>query len=475
MRITETRQRPHSFTLCNGSIFSAGKFPKQASSKTGWLSILFLLCILIVFVSSSPAQVNGQGQLPYLGWSSWSQETVHGESWLTEANIKAQSDALKSSGLQSHGYLYVNIDSGWQNGFDANGRPEVNTSQFPDGMAATIAYIHANGQKAGIYWIPGVQQPVWSSNDLILGTSYTVASIVNSSLPGNAFAIGSSSPYWHAKIEFSQPGAQQYINSVVDLFASWGVDFIKLDGTTPGSDHNDLTVDNRPDVQAWSQAIAQSGRPMWLTISWALDHDYLSTWQTYGNARRIENDVECYCSTLTNWTAVALRFNDLVTWQSNSGPTVGWNDLDSLEVGSGNQDGLSNDERQSAMSLWAIANAPMFIGDDLTQLDSFGLQHLTNDAVIAVDQSANPGIRITGGNNPVWASPKLSNGTYNIALFNLNSSSSTTTINWSSLGFSGSAQVFDLWNNVNLGTFTGSYSASLNTHASALLRIKPGA
>jgi len=106
--------------------------------------------------------------------------------------------------------------AGWQNGFDANGRPEVNTSQFPDGMAATIAYIHANGQKAGIYWIPGVQQPVWSSNDLILGTSYTVASIVNSSLPGNSFAIGSSSPYWHAKLEFSQPGAQQYINSVVN-------------------------------------------------------------------------------------------------------------------------------------------------------------------------------------------------------------------------------------------------------------------
>ena len=473
MHITGTRQWARSVTACDGSRFSADTLQKQTSSRAGWRSLLSLAGMLILFVSSSRAQVNGQGQLPYLGWTSWSQETISGESWLTEANIKAQSDALKSSGLQSQGFVYINIDSGWQNGFDANGRPEVNTTQFPDGMAATIAYIHANGQKAGIYWIPGVQEPVWQSSDLILGTSYTVASIVNSNLPGNAFAIGNGPPYWHAKIEFSQPGAQQYVNSVVDLFASWGVDFIKLDGTTPGSDDDDLTVDNRPDVQAWSQAIAQSGRPIWLTVSWALDHDYLSTWQTYANARRIENDVECYCSTLTTWPDVALRFNDLVTWENNAGPTVGWNDLDSMEVGNGNQDGLTNDERQSTMSLWAIANAPMFVGDDLTQLDSFGLQLLTNSSVIAVDQSASPGTQIASGNNPVWASPKLSNGTYNVALFNLNSSSSSTTVNWSSLGFSGSADVYDLWNNVDLGTFTNSYSASLSTHASALLRVTP--
>ena len=126
---------------------------------------------------------------------------------------------------------------------------------------------------------------------------------------------------------------------------------------------------------------------------------HLSTWQTYSNARRIEDDVDCYCSTLTKWTSVSRRFGDLATRQSDAGPATGWNDLDSLDIGNGNQDGLSNDERQSAMSLWAIANAPLYTGDDLTQLDSFGLQLLANDAVIAVDQSGIPGSQIQGGNN----------------------------------------------------------------------------
>ena len=434
-----------------------------------WLAILPVVWMLFIAQDRAIAQVNGQGQVPYLGWSSWSQEALKGEGWLTEAEIKVQSDELKSSGLQSHGYVYINIDSGWQGGFDEYGRPTANTAKFPDGMAATIQYIHNHGQRAGIYWIPGVQQPVYDSNPPILGTSYFIDEIVQPNVPGNAFSFGQSNP-WHKKIDFTQPGASAYINSVVDLFASWGVDLIKLDGVTPGSDHNSLTIDNRADVAAWSQAIAQSGRPMWLTISWALDHSYLSTWQTYSNARRIEDDVDCYCSTLTKWTSVSRRFGDLATWQSDAGPATGWNDLDSLDIGNGNQDGLSNDERQSAMSLWAIANAPLYTGDDLTQLDSFGLQLLANDAVIAVDQSGIPGSQIQGGNTPVWAS-SIGGGICYVALFNLTASGSTVTANWSSLGFSGSAAVHDLWSDSDLGVFNGMFSTVINPHASRLLRV----
>jgi hypothetical protein len=448
-----------------------GAGPRFTKLVTGRKPLLVAgLVLIFVLARVALAQVNGQGQSPYLGWSSWSQEALYGEGWATESEIETQSDTLKSSGLQSHGFVYINIDSGWQSGFDGYGRPLFDSTKFPDGMAATIQHIHNNGQKAGIYWIPGVQQPVWNANSPIFGSPYTIQDIVLPNIPGNAFSYGQSNP-WHKKIDFTQPGAQAYIDSVVNLFASWGVDFIKLDGVTPGSDHNDLTIDNRPDVTAWSQAIAQAGRPMWLTVSWALDHDDLSTWQTYSNARRIDDDVDCYCSTLTTWTSVSRRFTDLATWQMDSGPTLGWNDLDSLEVGNGSQDGLSNDERQSVTSLWAIANAPMYLGDDLTKLDSFGLQLLINDKVIAVDQSGVPGIQISSGNNPVWASSRLNDGTYNIALFNLNSTSSATSVTWNSLGFSGSADVFDLWANEDLGSFSDSYTAVLNAHASQLLKV----
>lgn len=423
----------------------------------------------IVLCTAALAQVNGQGQRPYLGWSSWSQEVVHGQSWLTEAHIKAQSDALKASGLQAHGYLYINIDSGWQSSFDANGLPMVSTSLFPDGMAATIQYIHNNGQKAGIYWIPGVQQPVYDADGTILGTSYTIDSIVEPNVPGNAFSYGQANP-WHKKIDFSKPGAQAYVNSVVRLFASWGADLIKLDGVTPGSDHNDLSVDSRADVEAWSQAIAQSGRPMWLTISWALDHDYIGTWQAQSNARRIEDDIDCRCGTLTNWKVVARRFNDLPLWQSDAGPAKGWNDFDSLEIGNGSQDGLTDDERQSAMTLWAIANVPLYPGDDLAQLDATGLRLLSNDAVLAVEQSGVPGVQVQGGSTPVWGAA-LGAGSYYAAIFNLGSGPATVTLNLSSLGISGAAAVHDLWNNSDLGVFNGSYSTVLNPHASQLVKL----
>lgn len=427
-----------------------------------WLAILLL-------PSFARCQVNGVGDRPYMGWSSWSQEVVHGQGWLTEDQIKTQSDALHCSGLQDRGYSYINIDSGWQGSWDANGRPLPSSSRFPDGMAATVDYIHANGQKAGIYWIPGIQRPQAQANLPILGTPYHLQDIlVTPWTAGNSFSYGQSNPF-HLKIDFTKAGAQEYVNSLVNLFASWGVDFIKLDGVTPGSDHNNLVVDNRDEVQAWSQAIAQTGCPIWLTISWAVDHEYSDLWKQWANARRIDGDIECYCGDLVHWSAVALRFDHLATWQNDAGPNQGWNDLDSLEVGNA-ADGITNDERQTMMTLWAIANAPLYIGDDLTALDDFGLALLTNDLVIAVDQSGRPAIQITGGNQQIWAANN-EDGTWTVALFNLGSGPATVTVNWSDLGFSGTARVQDLWKNADLGDFTDRFSADLHVHASRLLTV----
>jgi hypothetical protein len=239
--------------------------------------------------SPAQAQVNGVGQKPYLGWSTFSEQTIN-SSFLTQTNIQAQSDALAASGLQQHGFQYINIDSGWMSTFDANGRPIPAAPNFPD-IKALIDHIHANGQKAGIYWIPGIEQPAVDGNFPILGTPYTTQQIVAIPLAqGNTFAAPPPNPF-HDKIDFTKPGAQEYINSIVDLFASWGIDFIKLDAVAPGSDVDSLAIDDRPDVEAWSKAIAQSGRPIWLTVSWDIDQDFLSTWQQFSNARRIDQDI----------------------------------------------------------------------------------------------------------------------------------------------------------------------------------------
>ena len=181
-------------------------------------------------IASASAQVNGTGQRPYLGWSTFSEQTIN-SGFLTQANVAAESDALASSGLQVHGFQYINIDSGWQGSFDAHGRPIPNTATFPD-IKALVDHIHQNGQKAGIYWIPGVEYPAVVANSPILGTHYHIQDIlVVPYTAGNAFGGAGTSPYHH-KIDFTKPGAQEYMNSVVALFASWGIDFIKLDGVT---------------------------------------------------------------------------------------------------------------------------------------------------------------------------------------------------------------------------------------------------
>jgi alpha-galactosidase len=416
------------------------------------------------------AQVNDVGQTPYLGWSTFSEQTIN-SSFLTQANIQAQSDALAASGLQKHGFKYINIDSGWMSTFDANGRPIPAAPTFPD-IKALVDHIHANGQKVGIYWIPGIEQPAVDGNYPILGTSYTTQQIVAIPLAqGNAFAGALPNPY-HDKIDFTKPGAQEYINSVVALFASWGIDFIKLDGVTPGSYSDNTSIDNRPDVAAWSKAIALSGRPIWLTVSWAIDSDYLSTWQQYSNARRIEDDIECEgrCATLTDWNRIYQRFRDLPAWQYATSTSLGWNDLDSLDIGDGALDGLTNDEKRTAFSLWAMANAPMYLGGDLTKLDSFAKELLSNDEVIAINQSGHPATQVLGGNQPVWVS-SLGNNTYYVAIFNLDDVSTIAHVPWNLVGVNGVLSIRDLWNHTNQTPSLGTYSTILKGHSVRLLKI----
>lgn len=434
------------------------------------LVIAIALVALLFPAHGARAQVNGSGYRPYLGWTSWDQQTIQ-QGFLTQANIAAQSDALQASSLQDHGFRYINIDSGWQGSFDEYGRPTPDSTTFPD-IKALVDHIHANGQLAGIYWIPGVEYPAVAANSPILGTPYHIQDIL--AVPytaGNAFGAPGTSPY-HYKIDFTRPGAQAYMNSVVDLFASWGIDFIKLDGVTPGSYVDGLSIDNRPDVAAWSQAIAQSGRKIWFTISWALDKDYLSTWQQYANARRIEGDGQCEgnCSTITDWAMMSWRFYDLVGWEDAAGPTVGWNDMDGLEAENSTTSALSQEERQTATTLWAMANAPMYLGGDLTTLDNFGRQILTNDEVLAVDQSGHPAQQILGGDVQVWAAP-IGGNTWNVSVSNLNAFPAPVTIPWRLLGFTNAVKVRDLWTHRTLFGSPMAFNALLPGHGSRLLQV----
>jgi hypothetical protein len=430
-----------------------------------------------------PAAAAGVADTPLMGWSSWSLQSTKragvnptGDgSWLTEANLLTQVDNVASK-LKPYGYEYVNIDAGWSRNmdwdtinYDGYGREVAAPSRFPHGMKWVADYIHAKGLKAGIYLAVGLNKTAYGEGQVPIfnAPGCTTGDIV---YPDLRTTNGWDSSY---KIDFSKPCAAEYVDSQAQLIADWGFDFLKLDGVGPGSFKSGDNYNNVPDVQAWRAAIDRSGRPIRFLVSWSLDRDHAADWKANANGWRIETDVECYCDTLVTWNnSVKGRWDDVPAWTPWTGPG-GWNDLDSLDVGSGEMDGLNPDERKAYATLWAISAAPLYTGDDLTKLDAYGLQLLTNREVIAIDQQGVPARPVTPrGTSQVWGM-RNSDGSYTVALFNMGAFPATVSANWTSFGFTGKADVRDVWAGQNIGSHSGGVSASVPAHGAALYRVTP--
>ena len=167
-----------------------------------------------------------------MGWSGWSFLRLGANS----AQVEGEAKALVSTGLAAAGYQYVNLDDGWYQcpgsqgpNVDGYGRWVVNTASYPNvgsenGIQALAAYVHGLGLKFGIYETPGISGQAVAANTPILGTSYTADDIATTKSQANYNCGGMDA------INYSAPGAQAYVDSVVDELASWGVDYIKLDG-----------------------------------------------------------------------------------------------------------------------------------------------------------------------------------------------------------------------------------------------------
>ncbi len=410
-----------------------------------------------------PAENNGIAKTPFMGWSTWSYIGKNP----TAANIEAQAK-IQAASLKAYGYNYVLMDDWYYlnptTTVDADGYWYIDASKFPNGIAAVASYVHSLGLKFGSYVTPGIPVEAVKQNITIKGTSYKASQIADTSKYEINYNYGNKAMY---AINYSAPGAQAYINGWADQLASWGIDFLKIDGV------GDSDI---PDIQAWSTALKQSGRSIYFDLSNTLDIANANTWKTNAHAWRTQGDVECYNSCrgqLVNWATVSSRFNSAASWAQYGG-YGGFNDLDAMDVADGTLDGLTNTQRQTTMSLWAMASAPMYLGDDLSRMDSYGLSLLTNTEVVALDQGGIPALRVGNANNlQVWEKPN-GDGSYSVGLFNLGTATASIKVNWSQLGFGGSAAVRNLWTHTNLGSFNGSYTAtSVPAYGSVLLRVTP--
>jgi Alpha galactosidase A/Alpha galactosidase C-terminal beta sandwich domain len=129
------------------------------------------------------------------------------------------------------------------------------------------------------------------------------------------------------------------------------------------------------------------------------------------------------------------RFADVVPWIPYAGPG-GWNDLDSLELGNGDKDGITPAERQSMFILWTISCAPLYLGSDLTHLDPADLTLISNRELIAVDQAGIPARPLdlqslhTGGRQRQAWLTQYPDGSAVLALFNLGKDDADFSLSW---------------------------------------------
>lgn len=390
---------------------------------------------------------------PPMGWSSW--DFLQSE--VSDRDIRAQADAMVSTGLINHGYSYINIDDGWsiQRVGAAEGTPPRDAQgnirpndRFPD-MKAMTAYIHSKGLKAGLYTSP--------------------------------------SPLTCGKFEASYGHEQQD----ADQFASWGFDLLKYDWCGyPAKDHS-LAEMQRP-YRLMGSILAAEPRDILFSLC-QYGRGAVWTWgrEVGGQLWRTTGDLAWGRKGIyTSWENIAADFD-----QADSGKPVGpggWNDLDDLLLGHiayipFNQHPpnvkidrhmpppLTPDEQYLQMSLWSLLSAPLLIGGDVTTMDSFSLSILTNDEVIAVDQDA-LGRAATlvsqQGKLSVWVKD-LEDGSKAVGLFNLGDSEREVGAKWADVGLSGKRQIRDLWRQKDLGGFDGEFHALVAPHGVVLVRISP--
>lgn len=414
---------------------------------------------------------------PPMGWNSWDGFATT----VTEAQTRAQADFM-SAHLLGHGWQYIVVDIQWYEpdatGFDYRkdaklvldkwGRLMPATNKFPSavegrGFKPLADYVHSLGLKFGAHLMRGIPRQAVAAKTPIKDASSTAADIAdtNNTCRWNSDMYG---------VDASQPGAQAYYNCVFDQFASWGLDFVKVD---------DLS---RPyhtaEIEAIRKAIDRTGRAMVLSTSpGATPLNEGGHISTNANMWRISDDF------WDHWPELFAQFKRLRDWTPFRAPGH-FPDADMLPIGvlqmGKNRTHFSRDEQITLMSLWSIARSPLMIGADLTRLDDFTLSLLTNDEVLAVNQnSANNRELFQRDGFYGWVAEVPSSLDKYLALFNTRSPSASETeaaipFTFAELGFSGEVRVRDLWRNQDLGSVTNEFAPAIHAHGAALYRVSPG-
>lgn len=417
---------------------------------------------------------------PPLGWNSYD---CYGM-LATEGDVKANADYLAAH-LKPFGWTYVVLDYLWyaenltadnvrekdpvQN-IDEYGRlipsPRLHPSSAGGrGLKPLADYVHGLGLRFGLHIMRGIAIQAVARNTPVFGSTARAKDI----------AAPSDACSWYAGlvgVDVSKKGGQDYYDSIVRLYADWGVDYLKAD---------DMTYPyHAAEIAALSRAIARCGRPIVLSLSpGPAPLEQAPHLARFANAWRISADF------WDEWPKVLAQFDLCRAWAPRVSPGR-WPDADMLPLGRlsirtdikgyvPRSTRLKRDEQRTVLSLWAIFRSPLMFGGNLPDCDAWTLSLLTNPEVLAVNQSSarNRELFARGG-LIAWTADVPSSGDKYLGLFNTQDKGpAEVAVTAVELGVGGEFRVRDLWARKDLGTHATRFSAMLPAHGAGLYRIMP--
>ncbi|HVT86087.1 MAG TPA: putative Ig domain-containing protein [Chitinophagaceae bacterium] len=366
---------------------------------------------------------------PPMGWNSWN---CWGLS-VSEDKVISSAQALINKGLIDHGWTYMNIDDGWE-AEKRNDKGEiVPNSKFPD-MKVLGNWLHDHGLKFGIY-----------------------------SSPGPRTCGGYLGSWQHEKQDAT-------------TYASWGIDYLKYDWCSYQSiakGDTSLAAYEKP-YKVMQVALRSQKRDIHYSLC---QYGMKKVWEwgdkVDGNCWRTTGDIT------DNWNSLSgIGFNQTV--QYKYAKPGRWNDPDMLIVGmvgwgeNLHQTGLTPDEQYTHISLWCLLSAPLLIGCDISKMDDFTVNLLTNDEVLALDQDPlgkQAYQAIKKDNYQVWMKD-LGDGSKAIGIFNLEDSYQAISVSSADLGIDSRSEVRDLWRQKNLGAFGFSFTTRVPPHGVTLIKVQ---
>lgn len=412
-----------------------------------------------------------------LGWNSWD---CYGAA-VNEETVRKNADFMAKH-LKEYGWDYIVVDIQWYepsarnheyNNFtplcmDEYSRLIPAENRFPSsaggkGFTELAAYVHSLGLKFGIHIMRGIPRQAVHAGSKIKGSQKTAREIAKmaSICEWNTDMYG---------VDPSKEGAKEYYDSIFELYASWGVDFIKCDDIARELPHEET------ELILLSNSLKNCGRDMVLSLSpGPALLEKAELYKQVSNMWRITDDF------WDKWDALYDMFSRAEKWCTHSGAGH-WPDADMLPIGPIRQDydksdctKFTQDEQVTMLTLWSIFRSPLMIGGEMTKFDDFTMGLVTNKEILKMHKnSRNPHQvwrkEINGTEHILWTSTDCESGVY-IAIFNTGGSDSNITLNFEDVEIN-TADVLELWSGEEIAKSVSSIDVKLPSHGAKAYHLE---